>query len=318
MSHPPIPDRWIAASLLQKAIRRNHPDHALRAATYLAREAPAYLVRRLGVIAVEDIGPANLPLLEAYLAHVPDLMAHPRRTFSWVEQMCASVKSRLLCDVSFVAAIHPRARQLAFEAGFQSPEQQAELLETSPDLLTRAVMARTLPFKYIAAWTEATFGPDLATLMRRARRLGTEQMELGLPLVVGEQLTRTVSTPLPPPDLLHGLPTYALDQHTRVGLGAIRQFLNHLPDIPLPHRQKLHVVGEILFALEGGLLNREAMFACHEALKPLVWESFTPQGYDAADMTAWVAMVKAKLPMLTACKQDVFTRHNPPLSEPKS
>ncbi|MFZ2587973.1 MAG: hypothetical protein WAZ18_07650 [Alphaproteobacteria bacterium] len=318
MKTPIIPlDRWIAASLLQKAIRRNHPTHAMRAAHCLLEMAPAYLVRRLGVIVVEDIGPANLPLVQAYLDHVPELMAYPRLTLPWVERMCGSLKSRLLCDLSFVAATHPTAKQQAFEYGFMPTSTLLECLTYEPDLLTRAVLLRCLSFKDVCAWVEQRHGPTMADTLRRARRLGTENMELGLPLVTGEQPTHIVTMSLPPPDLLHGIPTYALEQHTRLGLRAYRQFLNHLPDINLPHRVKLHVVGEILFALESGLLDRESIFTSHENLKPLVWESFTPQGHDASHMAAWIEMVQARLPLLAKCKRQVFTPHNLSLSEPK-
>ena len=59
----PIPlavDRYIALSAFQKAIRRRNEDLALRAATSLMVNGPKAIWRRLGIIAFEDIGVANI------------------------------------------------------------------------------------------------------------------------------------------------------------------------------------------------------------------------------------------------------------------
>jgi replication-associated recombination protein RarA len=63
ISAPPIPlatDRYIALSALQKAIRRGNEDLALRAAMNLMISGPQAIWRRLGIIAFEDVGVANI------------------------------------------------------------------------------------------------------------------------------------------------------------------------------------------------------------------------------------------------------------------
>lgn len=71
---PPEPfigaDRWLLSSLLQKAIRRSDLRHARRAGHQLLRMDPARLWRRLAIIALEDIGVANLELVSDILALV--------------------------------------------------------------------------------------------------------------------------------------------------------------------------------------------------------------------------------------------------------
>jgi replication-associated recombination protein RarA len=52
-------DRWVAASLLQKAVRRGETQLALRAAFTLHQFDRASVWRRLMIIAVEDIGAAE-------------------------------------------------------------------------------------------------------------------------------------------------------------------------------------------------------------------------------------------------------------------
>ena len=56
-------DRWLLTSLLQKAIRRGRVDYAVAAAAYLVTLEPEYVASRLPVIAYEDIGVADLPVL---------------------------------------------------------------------------------------------------------------------------------------------------------------------------------------------------------------------------------------------------------------
>jgi replication-associated recombination protein RarA len=75
-STPLIPDPlpispWVAMSLLQKAIRRGEENLALRAAATLLRDAPDRLWRRLGCIAFEDVGVADLDAVRATRAIIP-------------------------------------------------------------------------------------------------------------------------------------------------------------------------------------------------------------------------------------------------------
>lgn len=56
-------DKWLLSSLMQKAIRRGRVDYAVAAAASLTVTDPAYVARRLPVVAYEEIGIANSPLL---------------------------------------------------------------------------------------------------------------------------------------------------------------------------------------------------------------------------------------------------------------
>src|SRR5829696_8478838 len=58
--HPLPISPWVAMSLLQKAIRRREENFALQAAATLLQDAPDRLWRRLGCIAFEDVGVADL------------------------------------------------------------------------------------------------------------------------------------------------------------------------------------------------------------------------------------------------------------------
>src|SRR6185503_12124622 len=59
---------WIAASALQKAIRRGHKQTALRAAARLLQVAPDRLWRRLGCISFEDVGVGDFEVVSLTVA----------------------------------------------------------------------------------------------------------------------------------------------------------------------------------------------------------------------------------------------------------
>ncbi len=106
---PPVPlavDRYIALSALQKAIRRGHEDLALRAAMNLMIGGPHAIWRRLGIIAFEDIGVANI-----------DAVDRPSIRYS----VSASLKtiSRFLLDRSDREDQKPKAPSFTLAGGMQ-------------------------------------------------------------------------------------------------------------------------------------------------------------------------------------------------------
>ena len=96
----------IVKSGLQKYIRRNEVDDALIMAFEMLRmreiNAKAIVTNfanRISIIAVEDIGPANLPLvkriLEKPISELPDV-----EIYSLIVQMCNSPKTRILSHLA--------------------------------------------------------------------------------------------------------------------------------------------------------------------------------------------------------------------------
>ena len=111
LSSPPPPpptntsDRWLLASQLQKAIRRGHRAFAGEAAARLVELDPQYLWRRLRVIAVEDIGLANMPLVATTLAiggkrALQKRLGEYRVLHHIVAELCGSIKNRTACELS--------------------------------------------------------------------------------------------------------------------------------------------------------------------------------------------------------------------------
>ncbi len=106
-------DKWLASSSLQKAIRRNHVGEAMRAARMLMQIDEAYLWRRLKIIALEDIGAANMNMAGQVLWGAGKKQwqeKHRSRELFlsyFVQGLCASKKCRSLDDSLYVANYHP-------------------------------------------------------------------------------------------------------------------------------------------------------------------------------------------------------------------
>lgn len=98
----------VAKSGLQKHIRRGEVDDALKFAYELyrfnelgAKAIVTNLYNRLAIIAVEDIGPANVPLVLKVLE-----MKEP--LYDLVVEMCNSAKTRILSHLARAYSIHMR------------------------------------------------------------------------------------------------------------------------------------------------------------------------------------------------------------------
>ena len=100
-----LPDKWLAKSLLQKAIRRNDLQSAMHAASFLIAEDGNSFWRRLPIIGWEEIGLVDLTLCASI-----DLMAGSKRLRArlgsdkvigshLVTRMCAAVKDRSSDDL---------------------------------------------------------------------------------------------------------------------------------------------------------------------------------------------------------------------------
>lgn len=99
----------VMKSALQKYIRRGMLDKALMAAAELFRMAEVggeagqtSVINRLAVIAVEDIGPANIPLVTAVLEELNKDIRDPAVVFGITQALCQSEKTRLPSHLRYV------------------------------------------------------------------------------------------------------------------------------------------------------------------------------------------------------------------------
>ena len=248
-SPPPLPcDRWVASSVLQKAIRRGDAMTAARAATTLVEQGWAPLWRRLLVIAVEDIGVGSVNVC----IEVVRLVGAQKYAVPAIRKAALYRACNLLAE-----APKDRSTDYLIAMAMHDPE-----LEETRQLCARADISErleyavspnwSLPMRAVAAWyasgveswPERRVGRgDLPGLMQRFADRGapTELLEatcvtanktrepitVFLPLLwlaLANEPSKIVQTDLPHSGEVDGVPLYALDLHTRIGRVALSMF----------------------------------------------------------------------------------------------
>src|SRR5271167_1594368 len=147
---PPLPvDRWIASSALQKAVRLGQTHLALQAAlAYFSRDRAGFL-RRLPVIAVEDVGIGDVSSVTAVIAATLDARWRARVGGDWVVasyligRMCKAPKERSADYLLLAALAHP---------DFDEACRRVSRLETTELLAVVGDEDAPLPTRAIAAW----------------------------------------------------------------------------------------------------------------------------------------------------------------------
>jgi hypothetical protein len=253
----PLPcDRWLAASALQKAIRRGDALTAGPSARTLYRSDLRAAWRRLLVIAYEDIG---IGAVEAVIATTlrsanarGDREAGEDEAAALaISQMLTSAPKDRSADLLFATVLHDPA--------LKNARSRCRSVSIARRLECVADPTLPLPERALAAWHssgveergEPRVGPgDLGGLMRTYAELGVpeplleavalalkktrEPFVLMLPLLwlgAAEGESEIVDPPLPPSSLINGVPLYALDKHTRVGRQAIGRFARENAEI---------------------------------------------------------------------------------------
>ena len=243
-------DRWLASSLLQKAIRRDEPDLAWLAASHLLENYPAYFWRRLPVIAMEDIGVGDLDVtMMAILAGSNtrlrvELGGCLLTATALIELMCAATKDRSTDDLFDVVSRCPNLREeriATFEA-----EQLEDLFKRDP--LGGGVLTFTnLMFVLVGNIDDLpTSGIKKKVWADAIHRDVSEKtsMELEEAALLGLKTTGSILAPMlfavgchvqidcpviddvfPDSPKDTAIPTWALGQHTRVGLDGFRRYI---------------------------------------------------------------------------------------------
>ncbi len=101
-------DKWLLSSALQKLIRRGSAHQALQVALALQELDPAYLPRRLPVVALEEVGVADLVLCFDALVAFSKVrrqaaLEHRQLVVNLVHRLAVALKSRTACDLLCLA-----------------------------------------------------------------------------------------------------------------------------------------------------------------------------------------------------------------------
>ena len=135
-------DKWIQSSSLQKSIRRSNTQAAYSAVDwFLANGESAYLLRRLEVIAIEDIGIGSVDVVLGYLASAT--ADRKKRLYDIVQELSDAPKDRNACNFSLVAE---------YSIGLSKEREQYKLLSDAALVELMVDPAASIYDRTLAAW----------------------------------------------------------------------------------------------------------------------------------------------------------------------
>lgn len=289
---------WIAASLLQKAIRRGRTSLAIAAANALLDVAPEKLWKRLVVIAVEDVGVGGITEVYQTIAAACERLRlvrrhDPRRIVGLLAfRLAMSPKCRACDDLFAVISEDPSLEPDRPELAAATDADCYRVVLHDPSIHRRAIAAlhliqrrgkRTYDGLFLAL-VEAGAPHTLADVCRRAFSLTREPITALLPMLwptFHGQIASRRDDLLPPEAIVGGIPGWSLDQFCREGLAALARFRradcsttrwlrNHVPPL---HRDK--VLRHGVFRVESSLCANRMMWSMGSELRT------------AADLATW-------------------------------
>ena len=340
----PLPcDRYVARSALQKSVRRGEVEVALQALATMFLENARSIWRHLAVIAIEDIGVADVDLVAQVIASCGNSKVRTRLGGDWkvasllVRRMAESNHCQAACDLMLVGLYRPELERC-----------RADALEASTSMLAAALLDATRPVEYrgIAAMAlagvlaEGQGSPDphavfdimgehcpfshVVGTARAAWRLTRDPMALMLPLVWSQQ-NLSSEFQIADDDLQHsvifdGVPDYALDQHTRAGSDVARAFLRRdkkmqtmLNAAGVPDGQQAKTVGNLMFLVDGSPVIRRARWETGEALRSPC--RLLPKSAVLSDRTAdCLAHIRRQWPVIASLRATQLSHLKAPIT----
>lgn len=337
----PLPiSPWVSMSLLQKAIRRGETAWALSAASTLLVNDPDRLWRRLGCIAFEDVGLADLTavgLVTSALAgkRVRADLGREWQVASWlVQRLSDARKCRMTDDLLMATQAHPGLTGQHEALPALSNDQlrrvilgDGTILERATAMIylagteARAVSAfrprRGEPALAFHVADELGACPTIIAISREGYRRTREALCLLLPLINAEPSDDIpafsptfTDDPLPPEAMAGPVPGWALDAYTREGKATLRRFLGTQAGLAawmrhhLPAGERLPLITRVLFHGEGGLLINRHRTALSDVLHKINVEEAS--GLSPEAMREAIALMQADLPILNAIRTDIM------------
>jgi hypothetical protein len=324
-----------ALALLQKSLRRNETAFALSAAATLLDQSPERLFRRLAAISVEDVGLANLPLVEFAVSSSASKTFRKHLGGDWpvaaalVTALCRSARDRAVDDCYIVSRNHIELAELRASLGKLTAPELIELLRDRRATFTRAIAAwraagadwsergspvgKPLPKQVFTVLAET--GTSAATVALAARAFTQTREALAPVLAVLEPLRPsgvldTVDDDLPPTMLDRaGLPVWMHDKFSHPGIAAIKALLGRPCEFSrwvrdqIEPRKRLRFAGETLFRVESGLCLSRVQYPAALTLRRLADENF--HGLRLADPREPLELLRNDLPLLNEVRRHV-------------
>ncbi len=323
-------DSFIARSAMQKAIRRGDCSLALRAAATVMTTNPAVVWRRLLVTALEDLGIYQVGLLTKIAAAIERRRLGHRDQDEWqliaqiVRDCCTATRCQSANDLQNLALHHRRYDD--FRAGcarLAARDLLAVAADPDRDLIERHIAVLTCMGNEHAPWvlSRRLVEPEViigaigarcgsgarALYLWALRKTGLALATASILLLDGEgtliAVPMGVDDDLPVEAHLGEIPSYAVDQYTRVGRAAIGDFVSaneawkrFADRLELTRSTQLKAVGELIFRTEGATVTQRASWDVARILRDqsLPVGCFVPE--EAVD--EGFALIRSEIPNL--------------------
>jgi hypothetical protein len=279
---------WNTLSNLQKAIRRGDQDQAKISAILLFNTDRIKLLRRMCVIALEDIGFGNIKLVGKVLDHAASHKAAHRPTahpeelgacLALVAELAQSVKDRSPCQLAVASKVCTDSIRRVLRL---TPEKCAAIYgDESEDMQMRCLAGQSLTGslnidkqrigradrKALVQALSTIDVPDKITAIAEiGAGFGGEVAGLAVNIPILYRPMKAESpkirvNPLPPAELIRGLLSVSYDKHTLEGKYALAAFAaNCKPLRQFSERvgaQAKKIIGLLVFMGEGSVVDRD-------------------------------------------------------------
>lgn len=339
-------DRWVAASGLQKGIRRGDTGTALACAKTLLMQDPQRLWRRLAVIGIEDVGIADLDTAAQVLSvsgqkvwrreHGGDeliasyLIAH----------LCQSAKERSCDDLVAIADLHPDLRKQRLELAYAGTDELRNVIsDNSREIGLRALAAwylagterlpgkqliprRGAPDDLFCVYEALGISEPLIELCHEAITKTRTALSVMLPLIwLAERGTGVpVCSDLPEVPVVHGVPAYVFDGFSRVGRRALTLFLSECVAVrdfikrQAPRADRVALTAVLVFHAEGGLVDRRLTWSGSEPItREGVVADIVGRGLAIEKVTEALALMRDHMPALHKARDRAAAQAASPL-----
>lgn len=326
---------WLAMALLQKSIRRGQWLFAIRAAATLAQLAPEKLWRRLGVIAFEDIGVADLDTVCLTVASLGGkkfrtLIGGEWKVVSFIVQcLIDAPKCRAADDLLLTAERHPANEQARLQLTYEPISKLMSIAAGDAPLPIRALaiwygigtdrypsehlrMRRGEPHAVFDAMCEAGLPHTLVEVAREGFRKTNQVLCPLLPMIFAEKIDEPAvirDDQFPPETTCGPVPSWAIDVYSQAGRQALQALLARDGKATrwvrqhVPPARRVKFLGSILFAVEGGACSHRLRWSVGEELRRL--SEIEAQGPYCKDATEIIGLLRADIPLLNEVRRHV-------------
>jgi hypothetical protein len=279
--------KWRALSSLQKCVRRGDLENAYEATIAMVNGGEEYnLWRRMGIIVLEDIGIANLPLAGLVLSLISQKRWRDENggvfiALYVVEQMVRTVKDRTLCETAFSSNVTPDSE--IYRKQWLQKYDVEDLLHKYLHSDMREEVRQLAGIALIGGLREGPRGKEVKSannkekvlkelyetelpslikfVMETGFRSAGEGLHVAIPMVWEHFMEEPVSVnamQLPEIEMIGGLPSVAFDKHTLEGKRSFAYFSKACEPVKAwlaehwEGKNPVNLIEIAVFAMEGG------------------------------------------------------------------